>query len=93
MQTQTKLQYHVKHACGISTHYNSHLPEHPWHGAGAADAAPRWIVQADSMMQAYQSKATLMTPSNSNNNLCLQQGIDTFLDDTWMLNNGLPNQC
>jgi len=68
--------------------------ENPWHGAGqgADDATPQWIVQADSMMHAYQSQATISTLSNPNLTNTISQGIDTFLDDTWMSNNGHCNQ-
>jgi len=87
-QMQQLLQYFVKHAYGVSDDYNQHSGEHPWYGAGqgTADAAPRWIVQADSMFSAYHSKATQYNISNPDQTVNHQQGMDAFMDDTWMSN-------
>ncbi len=87
-QTQQLLQYYVKHAYGVSTEFNQHTEEHPWYGAGQgmADTAPRWIVQADSMFSAYHSKATRYHIPNPTHTESHSQGIDAFMDDTWMSN-------
>jgi len=87
-QTQQLLQYFVKHPYGISDEYNQHSDEHPWYGArqGTADAALQWIVQADSMFSAYHSKATQYNISNLDRTVNHNQGMDAFMDDTWMSN-------
>jgi len=90
VQMQSKLRYHMKHTYGISTNFNCHMEDMPWYGAGqgTADAAPRWIIQADSLMKAHQSQATVSSLSTPNNKSNVPQHIDDFLDNTWMSNHG-----
>jgi len=85
---QQLLQYFVKHAYGVSANYNQHSTKHPWCGAGqgTADTAPQWIVQADSMFSAYNSKATKYSITNPDKTVSHEQGMDAFMDDTWMSN-------
>jgi len=77
-------RYHVKHAHGVSTHYNTFTTDSPWYGAGQGlgDAAPRWVVQADSLISAYQSVATPWTIAPPDRSTQIQQGFDAFVDDT-----------
>jgi len=65
---QQSFQYYVKHVQGISANFNQHCNTDPWHraGQGAGDACLRWIVQADSIIKAYESHAepwTLYSPN------------------------------
>jgi len=46
----------------------------------------RWIVQADSMFLAYNLKATKYSISNPDKTVSHEQGMDAFMDDTWMSN-------
>jgi len=51
------MQYFVRHKFGVSKEYNT-FSQHPWHGSGqgAADAALRYIVLSDTLIDAYHSK-------------------------------------
>jgi len=57
---QLHMQYYIKHAIGILTQYKQHSDRDPWFGAsqGAGDACLQWVVQANSMILAYESIAT-----------------------------------
>jgi len=57
--TQQQFRYHIKHAQGISARYNQHSEQDLWYGAGqgAGDACARWIMQANSMINAYNTRA------------------------------------
>jgi len=48
-------------AYGISKTYNQHSEEHPWYGAGqgTGDAASRWVVQSNSLINAYHAEACI----------------------------------
>jgi len=83
-QTHQMFHYHIKHAHGMLEDYNSYTNKHPWYGArqGTADACPWWVVQADSLISAYDTVATpliLMTPDHSHS---IKQGFDAFVNDT-----------
>jgi len=56
---QQLFRYHVKHAHGVSTRYNQHSATDPWYGVGqgAGDVCAHWIVQANSMISAYNTQA------------------------------------
>jgi len=81
---QQTFWYYVKHAQGISTAYNQHSQTDPWYGAGqgAGDACLRWIVQADSIIQAYALRAEpwILYSPNYKTHYC--QLLDAFVDDT-----------
>jgi len=85
-QTRNLLQYHVKHAYGVSSHYNQHSSTNPWHGSGqgTGDIAARWIVQANSMIKAYQSRTDIFPLQSPNKHHQLPLSIDAFMDDTWL---------
>jgi len=81
---QQTFRYYVKHAQGISEEYNQYSNTDPWYGAGqgAGDACLRWIVQADSIIKAYASRAEpwhIYSPDYANH-YC--QLLDAFIDDT-----------
>jgi len=50
------MKYYIRHQYGMSTEYNT-FDQHPWHGAGqgAADAALRYIVLSDTLIDAYHT--------------------------------------
>jgi len=87
-QTIQMLQYHVKHAFGILEDYNDHTAEHPWYGAGqgAGDAAPRWVILANSLILAYVSQALPWILNSPDHSLKITQGFDAFMDDTTITN-------
>jgi len=81
---QQQFKYFVKHAAGISQEYNQHNQQDPWYGAGqgAGDACLRWVVQANSIILAYASKAHSWCLTTPNRDTHYQQVIDAFIDDT-----------
>jgi len=87
-QTVQMLCYHVKHAFGISEEFNDHTEEHPWYGAGqgAGDAAPRWVILANSMILAYVSQALPWLLQSPDKSISTIQGFDAFMDDTTITN-------
>jgi len=90
-ETHQQLKYFIKHAFGESTGYNT-FNIHPWYGAsqGAGDVAIQWIVLSDSPIMAYWSKVHQWALYNHWNNHILDQGIDTFIDDTTIINASTP---
>jgi len=56
-RTHKMMRYFVRHKFGVSDDYNT-FTQHPWHGAGqgAADAALRYIVLSDTLIDAYHTK-------------------------------------
>jgi len=92
--TQQQFQYHVKHALGISSRFNQHLPSNPWYGAGqgAGDACPRWIVQANSLTLAYLIQACMWNLTTPDTTESVQQGFDMFVDDMDLLSIAAPTQ-
>jgi len=89
LHTQTILllhSYHVKHAFGISTEYNTHSDEHPWYGTGqgAGNMAHQWVVLANSLILAYLSQADPWNLTSPDQKISLTQGFDAFMDDTAM---------
>jgi len=85
-QTRNLLQYHVKHAYGVSKNHNQHSSTNPWHGSGqgTGDAAAQWIVQANSMIKAYQSCTNMFPLQSPNTHQTLPLSIDAFMDNTWL---------
>jgi len=77
-------QYHVKHAHGVSTQYNTFTADYPWYGTrqGLGNATPQRVVQADSLILAYQLVATPWMVTSPDMDIQIQQGFDRFMDDT-----------
>jgi len=73
-----------KHAHGISSQYNTFTTKSPWYGAGQGlgDAAPCWVVLADSMILAYQSATTPWILTSPSQQHYIKQGFNAFVDDT-----------
>jgi len=91
---QQLFRYHIKHAHGISTQYNQHSEQDPWYGAGqgAGNACARWIVQANSMILAYNTRANPWSITNPDHSSPVALGLDAFIDDTDLMAAALPNQ-
>jgi len=56
-RTHQAMKYYVQHKFGVLVNYNT-FEQHPWHGAGqgAADAALRYIMLSDTVINAYHTK-------------------------------------
>jgi len=91
---QQSFWYHVKHAHRVSTRFNEHSDQDPWYGAGqgAGDACAWWIVQANSMIVAYNTSANPWCIACPNHSLQLHLGLDSFIDNTDLMAAMLPNQ-
>jgi len=83
-QTQRLQCYHVKHAYGISKTYNQHSKEHPWYsaGQGTGDAASRWVMQSNSLINAYHAEACIWQLPDPISTSTVPMGIDAYMDDT-----------
>jgi len=77
----------------VSSNYNQHSSTNPWHGSGqgTGDAAARWIVQANIMIKAYQSRTDIFPLQSPNKHHQLPLSIDAFMDDTWLPAPNLQN--
>jgi len=58
--------------------------EHPWYGAGqgTGDAAPRWVVLSNSLINAYHAEAGIWQLPDPISTLMVPMGIDAYMDDT-----------
>ncbi len=85
---QQHFHYHIKHATGVSTEFNQHTMTDPWYGAGqgAGDACLRWVVQGNSLILAYKSKATAWIIYSPNFEQYHKQVIDAFIDNSDLFN-------
>jgi len=92
--TQQQFHYHIKHTHSVSKEFNQHSHTDPWYGAGqgAGNACPRWIVQANSLTRAYNTWAQPWHLTSPNADECMQQGFNTFVDDTNLVSIALPQQ-
>jgi len=84
-QTHKLMRYYVRHKYGVSKEYNT-AEAHPWHGAGqgAADAALRYIVLSDTLIDAYHSKCQLWTMNDPTITMTIFKSIKAFIDDVAM---------
>jgi len=79
-RTHQAMRYFVRHKCGVSSQYNT-FAQHPWHGAGqgAADAALRYILLSDTLID-----HTKMVPNMMHDPLQLisiQCSLKAFIKD------------
>jgi len=90
---QQLFRYHVKHAHGVSVRYNQHSATDPWYGAGqgTGDACARWVVQANSMILAYNTRANPWCTTHPDYSSPLTLGLDAFIDDTDLMAANSPN--
>jgi len=93
--TQQQFWYHVKHAQGVSTLYNQHTTQDTWYGVGqgAGDImCSHWVVQANSMILAYNTRANPWHVANQDHSAPLQLGLDAFINDTELMAAAQHNQ-
>jgi len=81
-KTHQLMRYFVRHKFGVSAEYNT-FAQHPWHGAGqgAADAALRYIVLSDTLINAYHTKVALQMMHDPAMLIQIQQSLKAFIDD------------
>ncbi len=81
-QRCTKPWSNIHHKFGISTNYNT-FTAHPWHGAGqgAADAALRYIVLSNTLIDAYHTKVVPTTMTDPMKNLTILCSLKAFIDN------------
>jgi len=84
-QTHRLMRYYVRHKYGVSSDYNTY-EDHPWHGAGqgAADAALRYIVLSDSLIDAYHARFQPWTMHDPTLTITMLKSIKAFIDDVAM---------
>jgi len=56
----------------------------PWYGAGqgTGDAASRWVVQSNSLINAYHAEACIWQLPDPISTSTVPMGIDAYMDDT-----------
>jgi len=81
-RTHQLMRYYVRHKFGISTDYNT-FDNHPWHGAGqgAADAALRYIVLSDTLIDAYHTKVAPIMMTDPTELIKVIRSLKAFIDD------------
>jgi len=81
-RTHQLMRYYVRHKFGVSTDYNT-SEHHPWHGAGqgAADAALRYIVLSDTLIDAYHTRVAPTMMSDPTTTLEIIRSLKAFIDD------------
>jgi len=81
-KTHQAMKYHVQHKFGVSLDFNT-FANHPWHGAGqgAANAALRYIVLSDTLINAYHTKVAPYVISDPTNALEILRGLKAFIDN------------
>jgi len=84
-QTHRLMRYYVRHKYGVSHDYNTYA-DHPWHGAGqgAADAALRYIVLSDTLVDAYHSHFKPWEIHDPTLTITIIKSIKAFIDDVAM---------
>jgi len=84
------MRYYVRHKYSVSHDYNT-FEDHPWHGAGqgAADAALRYIVLSDSLINAYHARFQQWTMHDPTLMMVIFKSIKAFIDDVVMSVGGL----
>ncbi len=76
------MQYFVRHKFGVSKEYNT-FSQHPWHGSGqgAADAALRYIVLSDTLIDAYHSKIDMHLIYDPTHHIEILRSLKAFIND------------
>jgi len=76
------MRYFVRHKFGVSDTYNT-FSQHPWHGAGqgAADAALRYIVLSDTLIDAYHTKIAPHMMHDPTTLISIIRSLKAFIDD------------
>jgi len=95
-RTHQLMRYYVRHKFGVSHDYNT-SEQHPWHGAGqgAADAALRYIVLSDTLIDAYHTKVAPILMQDPTATIEVFRSLKAFIDDVVLhatdVTNGPPN--
>jgi len=81
-RTHKSMRYYVRHKFGVSAEYNT-FEHHPWHGAGqgAADAALRYIVLSDTLIDAYHTKVAPQMIHDPTRTIAIIRSLKAFIDD------------
>ncbi len=84
-QTHKLMKYYIRHKYGVSADYNTY-EQHPWHGAGqgAVDAALRYIVLSDTLIDAYHDLLQPWIISDPTTTLHVIKSLKAFIDDVAM---------
>jgi len=79
------MKYFIRHKYGMSKEFNT-FEFKPWHGAGqgAADAALRYIVLSDTLIDVYHGKIQPWTILDPTLTLPLLKRLKAFIDDVVM---------
>jgi len=85
VQTHRIMKYYVWHKFGVSPEFNT-FENHPWHGAGqgAANAALRYIVLSDMLINAYHAHIQPSIIPDPTLTLTITKSIKAFIDDVAM---------
>ncbi len=80
--THQLMRYYVRHKFGISNDYNM-FDNHPWHGTGqgAVDAALRYIVLSDTLIDAYHTKVAPIMMTDPTALITVIRSLKAFIDD------------
>jgi len=81
-RTHQLMRYYVRHKFGVSAAFNT-SEQHPWHGAGqgAADAALRYIVLSDTLIDAYHAKVAPSMMHDPEKSIVIIRSLKAFIDD------------
>jgi len=81
-RTHQSMKYYIRHKFGVSVEYNT-SEQHPWHGAGqgAADAALRYIVLLDTLIDAYHTKVAPQMIQDPTRTIDIIRSLKAFIDD------------
>jgi len=84
-QMHRLMRYYVRHKYSVLTDYNM-FDDHPWHGAGqgAANAALRYIVLSDSLIDAYHERFQPWTMHDPTLTTKIFKSLKAFIDDVAM---------
>jgi len=76
------MRYYVHHKFGVSADFNT-SKQHPWHGAGqgTADAALRYIVLLDMLIDAYHAKVAPTMMHDPTKSIVIIRSLKAFIDD------------
>jgi len=81
-RTHQLMRYFIRHKFGVSQEYNT-FSQYPWHGSGqgAADAALRYIVLSDTLIDAYHSKIDVHRIYDPAHHTEILRSLKAFIDD------------
>jgi len=82
VRTHQLMRYYVHHKFGVSIDFNT-SKQHPWHsaGQGATDAALRYIVLLDTLIDAYHTKVAPTMMHDPTRLIAIIHSLKAFIDD------------